>query len=233
MTIAPLFGMRNIPMRAKAGFSVFIAILLDMALPVEVPEYTGIMGYTLLILAESATGLLIGFSAHIASIVIQFTGRVMDMEIGMSMASMFDPLTRSQASLTGSLYQYIILTMLLVTNMHYFLLRALADSFKIIPIGGAKFAGAYETMTGTLGEYFLIGFRLVLPIFTVTMLLNVILGILAKVASQMNMFSVGIQLKLVVGLGTMFFVVGILPRMSNIIFTQMRLMVTEVIKGMH
>lgn len=232
MHIAPFFGMTNTPVRVKVGFSIFTAMLITAAIPLELPEYSNMMGYAFLIVKESITGLLIGFSAFMCSSTVLFAGRMIDMEIGMSMATIFDATTKSQASLTGSFYQYLLLAFMIVTNMHHFLLSALVDSYRVIPLGGIRLSGMYDKMLEFFADYFILGFRIVLPIFAVTLLLNIILAILAKVAPQMNMFAVGLQLKVLLGLFVLFLLAGMLPAMADFIFDKMKYMVTSVIKGM-
>lgn len=230
--VAPFFNMSSTPMRVKVGFCVFVSLLIAVAMPLELPAYDNLFEYTALIVKESITGLLIGMAAFICQSTILFAGRMIDMEIGMSMANMFDQTTRTQTSLTGGLYNYLVLMMLIVTDMHHFLLQALTDSFYAVPIGAIRSGGLYDRIIGFCSDYFLIGFRIVLPIFTVTLILNLILALLAKVAPQMNMFAVGIQLKVMVGLATIFLLSALVPSMAKFIFNNMKAMVIEVIKGM-
>ena len=79
----------------------------------------------------------------------------------------------------------------------------------------------------------LIGFRIFLPIFACMMILNCILGILAKVAPQMNMFAVGMQMKILIGLGVLFLTVSLLPGIASFIFTEMKKMMVLFIEGMY
>lgn len=232
MSVAPFFSMSNTPQRVKIGLSVFVTMLVYTAVPLEIPPYSTVAEYGFLIVKESVAGILIGFSAYLCSSAILFAGRMIDMEIGMSMASMFDMTTRTQVSVSGNLYNYLLLIMLVITDMHHFLLEALVDSFQVIPIGGIKLEGLYGTMLGFFGDYFSIGLRIMLPVFAVTLILNVILALLAKVSPQMNMFAVGIQIKVLVGLGVMFLLAGSIPSMSDFIFSKMRMMVSQTIKGM-
>lgn len=232
VSVAPFFNMSSTPQRVKIGLSVCVALLIYTAAPIEIPAYSSAMEYAFLVVKESVAGILIGFSAYICFSAIFFAGRMIDMEIGMSMANMFDMTTRTQVSVSGNLYNYLMLIMLVITDMHHFLLGALVDSFQVIPIGGVQLTGLYGTMLEFFGDYFSIGFRLMLPIFAVTLIVNVILGLLAKVSPQMNMFAVGIQIKVLVGLAVMFLLAGSIPAMSDFIFEKMRMMVSQTIKGM-
>ena len=87
-------------------------------------------------------------------------------------------------------------------------------------------------MVKFLGDYIVIGFRICLPVFCVILLLNAILGVLAKVSPQMNMFAVGIQLKILVGLSVLLLSASMLPDAANFIFMQMKEIITAIVGGM-
>ena len=157
------------------------------------------------------------------------------MDIGISMATMFDPSTGSEVALTGNMYNYFLLLLLITSNMYQYILRAFIDSFSLIPLGGAVFDmnSLLGSMTKYMADLFIIAFRIVLPVFACIMILNAVLGIMAKVAPQMNMFAVGIQLKLLVGLAVLFITVFMLPDIANFVFKEMRELMIEIIKGMY
>lgn len=137
----------------------------------------------------------------------------MDMEIGFSMVTLMDPATRQSASISGIFYQYIMMLMLILSGMHEYLIKALIETFTLIPVNGTIFNldSLMASMIRFLSEYIVIGFRICLPVFAVMILLNSILGVLAKVSPQLNMFAVGIQIKVLTGLSVIFFTVGMMP----------------------
>ena len=195
--IAPYFGMTDTPARIRIGISFFTAILLYETLtPVEAVVFNTVMEYAVIVMKEAIAGLLIGFGANICMAIVNFAGSIADMETGLSMATLMDPTTRESTSITGVLYQYSFMLMLIASGMYRYLFGALADSFTLIPVNGVVFHAdsLLNSMIEFMNDYILIGFRIVLPIFCVTLLLNAILGVLAKVSPQMNMFAVGIQL---------------------------------------
>ena len=102
-------------------------------------EYAGVVGYGIVVLKEGITGLLIGFAAYICNSIVIFAGSLIDMDIGLSMAQQFNPDMSIQMTATGNLYYYMIFAMLLVTNMHHYILKAVCDSFYVVPVGGAEF----------------------------------------------------------------------------------------------
>lgn len=233
--IAPFFGMNNTPARVKVGLGFFISLLLyHTTVPHAALSYQTVWGYSVIVMKEALTGLFIGFGAQICTTVVAFAGMIIDMNIGLSMVSLMDPTTKQNTSISGMYLQYTTMLMLIVSGMHRFLLTAFADTYKLIPIGGAVFRedALVSGMIKFLSEYIIIGFRICLPVFAVVMVLNAVLGILAKVAPQMNMFAVGIQLKILVGLMTLFFTVAMLPGAADFILQEMKVMVTRFVEGM-
>lgn len=233
--IAPFFSLRNTPNNVKIGLSFFSSLLLYQTLtPAPAVVYSTVLEYAIIIIKEATTGLLLGFGATICSSIVNFAGSVADMETGLSMATLMDPTTRDNSSITGVLYQYALMLMMIATGMYTYLFGALADSFTLIPVNGAIFRGdsLANTMIRFLTDYVVIGFRIILPIFCVMLLLNAVLGILAKVAPQMNMFAVGMQLKVLVGLSVIFFTASMLPGAADFIYREMREVIVSFVEGM-
>ncbi len=233
--IAPFFNMGNTPNRVKIGFGVCVSYLIyQTLLPIEPLVYDTILEYTVMVLKEAMVGLIIGFGANICMAVVNLAGSIVDMETGMAMATLFDPQTKQDTSISGVLYQYAMSLMLIVTGMYQYLLKALVETYTLIPINGAIFDKDHllNSFVRFMGNYMIIALRICLPIFCAMLLLNAILGVMAKVAPQMNMFAVGIQLKILVGLGILFLVATMLPGAADFIFTQMKVMVVDFVEGM-
>lgn len=233
--IAPFFSMSNTPAQVRIAISFFTSILLYASLtPSDAVVYDTVIEYAVIVGKEAITGLLIGFSASICTSIVNFAGSIVDMETGLSMVTLMDPTNREQVSVSGVLYQYVLMMMLIASGMYRYLLGALADTFLILPINGAIIKG--ENLAATLilfmGDYITIGFRICLPVFCVTLLLNVVLGVLAKVSPQLNMFAVGIQFKIIVGLGVLFLTSGMLAGASNFIFTEIKKVTVAFVEGM-
>ncbi|MCM1143215.1 MAG: flagellar biosynthetic protein FliR [Blautia sp.] len=232
--IAPFFGMNNTPNRVKIGLGIFISYLLFVCMEHHEVVYDTVTEYAIIVMKEAITGLLIGFGAQMCMTIISFAGRIMDMEVGLSMVSLMDPATKESATFSGVLYQYAFTLMLIISGMYQYLLRALIDSFTLIPINEAVFHTdmLIDSMLRFLCDYVIIGFRICLPVFCVILLLNCILGVLAKVAPQMNMFAVGMQMKILVGLSVLFLTVRMMPGAADFIFQEMKNMITAVMEGL-
>ena len=229
--VAPFFGGRQSPNLVKIGFSLLFTILLYGAVPFNPPDYDTIAGYTVIVLKEVMAGFLIGFAVQICEMIAAFAGTVVDMQIGLSMVSIFDNNTNQQVTITGSLYSQYLTVVLILSGMYQYILRALADSFILIPINGAVINSdrLLASILGFMRDYIVIGFRICLPIFIITFITNVILGVLAKVSPQMNMFAVGIQIKIIIGLLIMFVTVSMLNDASNFVFINMKELMEEFV----
>ncbi len=233
MTVAPFFSQTGVPQRIKLGLSFFLAVILYEVLPATQLGYNTVIGYATLIVKESIAGLLIGFSAFICTMVVNFAGRLIDMDIGLAMAQQFDPTTRTQSSITGTMYMYFVMMIMMTSDMHIYLINAITESFSLIPIGGIKLTqNLNETVIGFMADYFIIGFRIALPVFSAMLIMNCVLGIMAKVAPQMNMFAVGIQIKLMTGLFIMFVTVRLMPVIAGFISETMQNYVETIMRNM-
>jgi flagellar biosynthetic protein FliR len=186
------------------------------------------------VLKEVTVGLLIGLGAQLCTSIVLFAGRIIDMEIGLSMASVLDPTTNEQASITGAMLQYGVMLILYVSGLHRYLLQALMETFTLIPIDhiNINLDKLLSSIITFLGDYIVIGFRICLPVFASITLMNIVLGLLAKLAPQMNMFSVGIQLKLLAGLSVLIITVRMLPDITNIISETMQKMIVSMVEAM-
>ena len=233
--VAPFFSIGNVPSRVKIGMGFFISFLIYYAtMPHTYPVYTTFLEMATLILKEASVGLLLGFATDMCSRIVMFSGHVVDMEMGLAMANQFDPITKENTTVTGMLYHNMLMLLLIISGMYRYFVSALTETFQLIPVGGAVFHldSLLQTMISFLGDFMLLGMRVALPVFCTIMLLNAVLGILAKVAPQMNMFAVGIQLKVFTGLAILFLTIGLLPRVSDLIFEQMKRVMVSFVGGM-
>ncbi len=235
MFIAPFFSDNGLPNITKIGLAGVISVMVFYAVPLTETPYETVWGFAVLVLKEATCGLLIGYAAAMCNTIIIFAGNIIDMDIGLSMVQEFDPSMNVQMTVTAQIYYYAMLLMMLVTNFHQYVLKAVTDSFLLIPLGGAEFE--YDYLLTAFIEFitnvFIIGFRIMLPVFATILVVNCVLGIMAKVAPQMNMFSVGIQIKLLAGLGVLLVLVFLFPEVVTYITDQTKVMIREMVEGMY
>ena len=118
--ICPFFGTRGVPNQVKIIFSVFTSLLLYQNLtPVEHPvEYQSVFGFAMIVTKETVTGLILGLGSNMCMSIVNFAGSIADMETGLSMATLIDPTTNQNTSITGVLYQYAMMLMLIASGMY-------------------------------------------------------------------------------------------------------------------
>lgn len=232
--VVPFFSMSNVPRRYRVALSVLLSMILYDVLPMQEAQYDTVYDYTLIVAKEFIAGALIGMGVNLCSAILSMTGTVADMEVGFSMMMIMDPATRQQVTITSTLYQNLIMLLLILSGMYEYIIRALAESYELIPVYGVKFdlTKIMNTSIAFMGRYLSVGFQICLPIFAAILMLNAVLGILAKVAPQMNMFAIGLQLKILVGLGVLFLTVFLLPVAADLIFMEAKRMTAAFVEAL-
>ncbi len=235
VVVAPFFNTSNTPAQVKVGFSAIVSLLLYFVVDFSALDYSTVTGYAFLVVREAITGLIIGFSTYCCNFIILLAGNMIDMNVGLSMAQEYDPSLRTEASITGMLYNHFIMILLILSGMHRYIFKTFCDAYTLIPIGGTIFR--WDSLLSStimfISDVFLIGFRIILPVFAVIMILNAVLGIMVKVAPQIHMFSVGAQLKIIVGFIILFLTVFLLPDIAAFIFKEMKKMLGMFIQGLY
>lgn len=221
--LAPFFSHSSMPQRAKLLLSFSVALVASFVVPQEEPlEYNGVIGYAGLIISEAIAGMILGLFANLAMYILSFAGQMADMEIGLSMVTQFDTTNNMQVTITSNILSYAVILTMVATNLHLYVLRAVIDSFVLIPVGQAKFSPQfYQGYLGYLFDYMVLAFRIILPVFAALLVVNAILAVLAKAAPQLNMFVIGFQLKIFIGLAVLAVMMIFLPSISELIFEQM------------
>lgn len=236
VTVAPIVGGQNtgVSNLVKIGFSFLLSVLLFGVVERQPLVYASVFMYGVIIVKEVFCGVVIGMAAQMCIQVTNLAGQIVDMMTGLSMVTMMDPTTGSQVTITATIYNQAVMAMLIVSGMYRFMLSAVADSYRWIPVNGAIFReeALVSAMIAFLRNFFVIGFRVALPVFIVCFILNFVLGILAKVAPQMNMFSVGIQIKVLVGMLILYITCGMLSSASSFILQNMQVLTEQFIKAM-
>lgn len=233
--IIPFFSFGNVPARFRLGLSVVLSVLLYGVLnPHDTIVYSSVMEYALIVMKEAMTGIVIGLGVGLCTAIISITGAVADMEVGFSMVTVMDPATNEQTTITGTLYEYLIIIILIMSGMYEYIIRALAESYTLIPVNGAVFSQdkLLNAAISFMGQYLSVGFQICLPVFAAILLLDVVLGIMAKVSPQMNMFAVGLQLKILAGLLIIMITINLLPTMSDLIFTEAKRMTVLFVEAL-
>ena len=233
ISIAPVFGHNSLNTRMKISIAFFVSLILYQVVDVSLPVYSDVLGYSTLVLEETLVGLLLGFVAGLSMKALAIAGEFIDREIGFSMATTFDP-NQGMVTITGELYDKIVCLVIMISNLHYYILSAAAQSFELVPVGRIVLNPdlIYTSLVQFIVQVFMIGFRIAMPVFLGATMLNVILGVLAKSSPQMNMFAIGMQLKVFVGLFLLAVCIMFVPNIANYIMERMRDMIQTILGGL-
>jgi flagellar biosynthesis protein FliR len=196
----PIFSYRTIPSTYKIGFAVFLAWIMYFTIDVPALELNGFL--ILLILKEAMVGLLIGLIAFIVMSAIQIAGGFIDFQMGFAIANVVDPQTGTHSPLTGQFLYILSLLFLLSVNGHHLLIDGIFFSYQTIPINQLWIPFGDKEMLGYVvsifNSMFVIAFQMSIPIVGSLFLVDVALGILARTVPQLNIFVVGLPLKIFV-----------------------------------
>ncbi len=233
ISIAPVFGHNSLNTRMKISIAFFVSLILYQVVDVSLPVYSDVLGYSTLVVEEALVGLLLGFVAGLSMKALAIAGEFIDREIGFSMATTFDP-NQGMVTITGELYDKIVCLVIMISNLHYYILSAAAQSFELVPVGRIVLNPdlIYTSLIQFIVQVFMIGFRIAMPVFLGATMLNVILGVLAKSSPQMNMFAIGMQLKVFVGLFLLAVCIMFVPNIANYIMERMRDMIQTILGGL-
>jgi len=231
---APIFGGKNVPDYIKIGLSVLISFLIISSLsigPLSYPDH--FLGYGWFVIQEILVGLLLGFVVYIVYNTLYLAGQLIDFQIGFSMVSVFDPLSQIQVPITGNFYYFILAIMILIGNGHHMILQSLSYSYEIIPIGGIFVQDLLlQQYISMMGNFFILAFKIASPVIGSIFIINVALGILARTAPQMNMFVVGLPLKVIFGLLTIWVIMPMFGSISDFMMEQLYKDILNVIRGL-
>ena len=203
--IAPIFGRRNIPAYLKIGFSFMLALMLVSSLQVDNGlYYSNMLEYILLVLKEFLVGITLGYVSYAIFTAIHLAGQLIDMKVGFGIVNVVDPLSNIQVPITSTFYFIFCMLIFLICNGHHILIRALFYSYDFVPLGKVLFGEqVVNDVIRVFGNIFIISFKISGPVVATILISDVALGIISKTVPQLNVFMVGMPLKIFLGLSVM------------------------------
>ncbi len=195
--VVPLFSYRTIPIPLRIGFSFFLALILFQTL--DTTSFTLDHTYFFLVAKEVLVGLCIGLIAFIIVSALQVAGGFVDFQMGFAIANVVDPQTGAQSPLTGQYFYMIALLFLLVVDGHHLLIDGIMNSYQFIPIEAYipfQDGSIADFIIQVFNHMFIIAFQMAIPIVGTLFLVDIALGIIARTVPQVNVFVVGLPLKI-------------------------------------
>lgn len=220
----PILGRNSIPMIAKSGFILVLTLLLYSFSQGEVIEVESTLSYSLLLMKEFVIGYFLGFVMQLFSMVITFAASVIDFQMGISMAMVFDPMNNAQVPLSGSIYNVYYMLLFFAVDGHLAMMKILLTSADVVPYGAITFSrGAFWAMLDIFSECVVLAMKLAFPILAAEFIITMGMGILMKMIPQINVFVVQVQIKIIVGLALFLFLFSPMSdSISNLISNMLR-----------
>jgi flagellar biosynthesis protein FliR len=200
LALVPIFSQTQLPRLTRFGIGALLTLIIVRTLPPMAP-LGGLGELVVAILAQFFVGLVFGFVAFLIFTGIQFAGEIIDIQIGFAVVNIINPLTSQSVTVIGE-FQLALATLLyLAADAHHVLIAGMVGSFTLVPL---PYAGAPELVAGDIVQFFtqalFIVFQIAAPVAVALFLVNVMLGLMARVAPQMNVFIVGFPIQISVGL---------------------------------
>jgi len=207
---APPFGALYTPVPVKIGLSVLLGIAL--APTVALPPNLALAPLVVIIAREAAIGLALAMSVRAVMAGAELAGQLAGFQLGFSYAATVDPQTGARNNIVAALYSSLALLTFLGINGHHALLKALAESYRAVPIGLGHIEPAMvQQIAGLLGLLFIFGTQVAAPIVIVLLVAEVAIGLVSRIAPALNMMVLGFPIKLMVGLVALAAAVGVVP----------------------
>jgi flagellar biosynthesis protein FliR len=200
MTI-PLFENRAVPVAFKAGLALALSVLLLPLVSVPGVAFPGdVVPFGIKVLGELMVGITMGFTVRLLFAAIQLAGQFMGFQMGFAVANVLDPQSSSQVSVIGMFYNIVAVLLFFAVDAHHWFLRALVESFQIVPLLHMHFDAALcSRMVELSARMFGMALRIGAPVMVALLLTSVGLGLMAKVVPQMNVFIMAFPLQIGIG----------------------------------
>lgn len=229
----PLLSRQNFPGMFRAGFTLLLAAFTYSVEGGRLEPPAGVLPFAGAVLLELAVGFSLGMVVHFFFYIPQMAGLAIDTQMGMTMNQIYDSGSQSNMSVTGTLLNTLMILLFFAGNGHHTLLRIMLTSGQVVGYGGVSIG---HDLTNLALELFIectvLAVKLCMPVLAAELIGQLGMGVLMKVIPQINVFSINIELKVIVGLGLLLmlmlpvseFLLEAEQTMLNSLHTMLRLM---------
>ena len=200
MLFAPFYGSSVIPSRVKAGLVISITLLLFPAVGQGFGPYA-MMDWPILVFREFLIGAGMGIATNLVFDAAQMAGQILGVQMGFSLVNILDPQTQVDTTVVAVFYQSIVMLLFLRMDVHFWLLKAIGDSFLYLP-PSTMHLGSFFTLAiiKTCGMVFGLGVRIAAPVLAATLVTDILLGFLGKASAQLPLMLLGPAVKSLLGI---------------------------------
>jgi flagellar biosynthetic protein FliR len=230
---ASIFMLPSIPNTLKYWLAIMLAVIVTPSVEATIPGLTlGSLPFMILMAGrEFLIGTAIGFVSSLPLYALQVSGFLDGTFMGLNMMNMFDPTSQAQVSVLAQMKYMLAIWFFLHWNGHMLLVYALRESVRLVPVG-VSIWGALDQIPFLewIQRAFVMAMKLSLPLFGSVILADVGLGFVARTVPQMNVFVLGIPLKISIGL---FVLMMMLPSTVDIFHAEIEKAVSWALEGIH
>lgn len=221
---APVLHDQAIPAPLKIAFSALAALLIGPLLPAAQHVPVSSVHAPLVLAQQVLIGASIGFAMRLIFAALELAGDAIGLQMGLSFAGFISPGTGEQTPIVGSFLGVVASLIFLAINGHLLLIAAVVDSFNTLPVlAGLGPSVDFAALAAAGGEVFRLGLHVALPVLATMLILNLALGVLARVAPQLNIFAIGFPVTLLVGMIALMFALPFLgPLMEQMLSMGLR-----------
>lgn len=198
----PVFSGQNLPVLMRVGIAAVVAALISTGIHSNLSIESSIFQVIGVLIAEASIGLLLGFVCSLVFHAIEAAGNLVSNEIGLTLASVFNPNSNNLASTPGMLLHWMGVMLLLTMNLHHWILIGLHRSFVLVPVGaGGLGETLFTEVVARIGGVFAIAVQMTAPVMACSFLITTVFALLGRAVPQMNVFSESFAFRTMAGLG--------------------------------
>lgn len=231
---SPIFGRKTLPNILKICFCLVVTYVLFIGdSGARQPEYSGLFEFGVLVVMELLFGLVLGFVTTMFFSLVQTSGHYIDMQMGFGMVNVLDVQNNVSVPITGNLLNIVLLIAFFGVNGHLRLIQIIGNTFSVIPAGSVTL----DPKIGMIAlDVFILSFLLsvhvALPLIVSGLLVEVVMGFIVRAVPQINIFVVGIPLKILIGLVVLLLVMPVYVNFTDVIFDRMFESINQMILGL-
>jgi len=201
IALLPAISADPIPIQVRIAVAGFLAYAATGFVHVQGAVPPDVAGLVIVIIHELLIGLLMGFGARLIFYAVEFAGQLISMEMGMTLSTHIDPVSRSSSSPVGTLLYYLTIVLFFLSNCHHAVILAFLRSFDIAPLGVPEFTrNVAEYFVLQTGNIFLVALQMAAPIMAVNFTVTFTFAILGKAAPGMSVFTESFSVRILAGL---------------------------------
>ena len=218
MLFAPFFGSSVVPPRVKAGLVLALTVVLY---PMVSPHFPAmpLSRWPMVVFGELLVGAAIGIATSVVFDAVQMAGQVLSVQMGYSLVNILDPNTQVESTVMAMFHQSVALLIFLRLDVHFWLLRALGNSFSYLPPGSAHLSDAFTRTALAAGSMVIeVGVQIAAPVLSATLVADLVLGMLGKASPHLPVMLLGPAVKSLLGLLVLIAALKYWPDMFRVLF---------------